>query len=129
MSDGVNIIHIVGRLGQDPEVRFTAAGKPVCTISVATKYQQETTWHRATLWGPTAKFAGEYLKKGDLVYLSGRMDYRKYVKDGSERTSAEISVSTLQALGGKDRGSTERTEAPSDYADPNGNQADDDIPF
>lgn len=126
MANGVNSIHLIGHLGQDPEVRHTPGGKEVCTISVATKYNQDTSWHRVTLWGHSAKFAGEHLTKGSLVYVSGRMEYRKYQKDGVEKTSAEIIAHTLQALGGKSR----ETSGPArDYPEPNGNVADDSLPF
>jgi len=130
MSNGVNSIHLVGHLGQDPEVRNTAGGKSVCTLSIATTRGETTSWHRCVVWGQTADFAGKYLSKGALVYVSGGLDYRKYThKDGSERTSAEISVHTLQALGGKDRGSSGPTGPARDYAEPDGNKSPDDDGF
>lgn len=135
MSAGINSIHIVGRLGQDPELRHTSAGKPVANMTVATKnWKDETAWHRVVAWGKAAEFAGSYLKKGDLVYVEGSMEYREWEKDGQKRTSAEISASTVQGLTSKDRGSTGRTEPSGGNPEPNGNTKDpndgfDDIPF
>lgn len=134
MSDGVNSIHLVGYLGQAVEVRKTGTGKSVATISIATSRGERTSWHRCVVWDQIADFAGEYLGVGDLVYVEGWLDYRKYTdSSGSERTSAEINVHSLQGLGGKDRGSKGRTEAPTDYPEPDGNKAPDDgfddIPF
>lgn len=130
---GINSIHIVGHLGADPEVRYSNDGEPVCTLSVATSDHNETTWHRTVVFKKAAEFANQYLKKGDLVYVSGRMAYRTYEKDGQKRTSAELVAHTLQALGGKDRGSEGRTAPPSDYPEKNGNVKPDDgfdeIPF
>lgn len=134
MSRGVNSIHIVGRLGRDPELRQTANGKSVVNFTVATKnFRDETQWHRVVAWGKTADFAANYLTKGDLVYVQGEMQYREWEQNGQKRTSAEISASALQGLASKDRGSTGRTEAPTDYPEP-GNQKGpddgfDDIPF
>ena len=135
MSNGINSIHIIGRLGKDPELRQTANGKTVANMTVATKnYRNDTQWHRVVAWNKAAEFAGDYLKKGDLVYVEGSMEYREYDHQGQKRTSAEISASTLQGLSSKDRGSTGRTGPPSDYPEPNGDVKDpndgfDDIPF
>ena len=129
---GINQIHIVGHLGADPEVRYSNDGEPVCTLSVATSDHNETTWHRAVVFKKAAEFANQYLKKGDLVYVSGRMAHRTYEKDGQKRTSAEIIAHTLQGLGSKDRGSEGNTEPP-ETNQPDGNVKQDDgfdqIPF
>jgi len=82
MSNGINSIHLVGHLGQEVEVRKTGSGKSVTTLSIATSHQEQTSWHRCVCWGKTAEFAGEYLGVGDLVYVSGRIDYRKYTHRG-----------------------------------------------
>jgi single-strand DNA-binding protein len=131
---GINQVWISGHIGQDPEVRQTASGKSVVTLSIATSHQEQTSWHRVVAWQQNADFAGKYLRKGDLVNIIGRVDYRKYThRDGSERTSTEIVAHTLQAVGGKDRGSERNTETPPrDYPEPDGNKAEagfDDIPF
>ena len=133
MSD-INKIHLVGRLGQDPDIRNTASGKKVVNISVATKYKDKTSWHRAVCWGPNADFVSEYLHKGDLIYLDGRMDYREWTDQSDvKRTSAEIVVQQITGLTRIDRAVTERTEPPADYPETDGNKAPadgfDDIPF
>lgn len=115
MSNGINSIHLVGRLGQDPEVRYTANGKAVANLSIATKQGQDTSWHRVVVWDKSAEFAGKYLHKGDMVYVSGRLEYRKWEKNGEERISAEIVAHTLQALGSKN------DERPASKNEPDGN--------
>ena len=125
MSANVNSIHIIGNLGSDPEVRYTGSGKPVCNVSVATKFREDTTWHRVVLWDKQAKYAEEFLHKGDPVYIMGRMSYRKFTaKDGQERESAEIVAYECQGLGSRDRPATGRTGPPKDHVD--GNVAKDD---
>jgi single-strand DNA-binding protein len=132
MSNGINSIHLVGRLGQDPEVRYTANGKAVANLSIATTQGQDTSWHRVVVWEKSAEFAGKYLHKGDMVYVSGRLEYRKWEKNGEERIGAEIVAHTLQGLGSKDRGSEGNTEPP-ETNQPDGNVKQDDgfdqIPF
>lgn len=130
MSD-VNEIYLIGHMGGDPDVRDTAGGKRVANITVATRYMDNTQWHRAVLWGKNADYAADYLKKGSHIYLSGRMTYREWVdKNDQKRISAEISVNRITSLIGKDRGSEGRTGAPSDYPEVNGNTADlNDLPF
>lgn len=113
MSD-INQIVVVGRLGQDPELRFTQSGQAFLNLSVATssKYkdregnlQEDTQWHRATLWGPRAEGLAPHLTKGSIVGLTGTMQYRKYEdKDGVEKTSADIRVFDVALYGGKGGG-------------------------
>ena len=91
---------IIGNLGADPEVRYTASGMAVATFNVATKEtwkdknnskQDRTEWHRVVAWGKLGEQAGEYLKKGRLVYVEGRMQTREYEgKDGIKRKTFEI---------------------------------------
>lgn len=101
---------IIGRLGADPEVRFTASNTAVANLNVATsekwkdrngEMQESTTWHRVTLWGRKAEAAQEYLKKGSLVHITGPVEHRKWTdKEGVERTSVEIKALTMTMLGG-----------------------------
>ena len=94
---------IIGNLGADPEVRYTASGMAVATFNVATKEtwkdknnskQDRTEWHRVVAWGKLGEQAGEYLKKGRLVYVEGRMQTREYEgKDGIKRKTFEIVAS------------------------------------
>jgi single-strand DNA-binding protein len=112
MARGVNKVILVGNLGADPEVRYTAGGSAIANISVATKdqwtdkqtgqKQEKTEWHRVKMFGRLAEIAGEYLKKGQQVYVEGALRYDKYTgKDGVERYTTDIVASDLQMLGGR----------------------------
>lgn len=111
----VNKVILVGRLGADPEVRYTASGQAVATLSVATNEwsgvgenrEERTEWHRVVVWSKLAERCSEYLKKGRQVYLEGRLQTRSYEKDGIKRYSTEIVAHTVQFLGaGGDRDSS-----------------------
>lgn len=119
MSNGVNKVIIVGRLGQDPDLRYAASGTAVCVISVATEEswkdkgtgekQARTEWHRIKFFGKLAEIAGEYLKKGSQVYVEGSIRTDKYTdKEGVERFSTSIIASEMQMLGGKGEGGDQR---------------------
>ena len=107
----VNKVILVGRLGADPELKFTQSGRAVCNVSVATNRRwyndqdeliEETEWHRVVLWGSTAEFAGKYLMKGRQVYVEGRLATRKWEdKEGIERYTTEVVASSLVSLGAK----------------------------
>ncbi len=118
---GINKVIIVGNLGQDPEVRYTADGKAITNISVATsdswtdkntgQKQERTEWHRIVFFGPIANTAGEYLKKGSKVYIEGKLQTRKWQdKNGQDRWTTEIVVQgfggTLQMLDSRTGGDT-----------------------
>lgn len=104
----VNKVVLVCTLGKDPEVRQTQNGNAICNLSAATsrKYkdaqgnaQEETEWHRISLFGRSAEVAGQYLKKGSMVYIEGRLRTRKYTdKDGIDRYVTEIIGEHLQFL-------------------------------
>jgi len=109
----VNKCIILGRLGQDPEVRATATGTQVVTLSVATnevgpkdqngQRQDITEWHRVVLWARTAEIAAQYLKKGSLVYIEGRLQTRKWQdQQGNDRYTTEIVGFEMQLMGGRD---------------------------
>ena len=101
---------LIGRLGRDPEVRYMPNGEAVCNFSIATsetwkdqhgQKQERTEWHNITLYRRIAEVAGQYLKKGSLVYIEGRIQSRKYTdKNGIERTAYEIIGSEMKMLGG-----------------------------
>jgi single-strand DNA-binding protein len=104
----VNKVMIIGRLGRDPEVRFTQGGQAVCNFSVATtEYwkdkagdkNEKTEWHKIVVWGKTAEFCGEYLKKGRQVYVEGKLQTREWEKDGEKKYTTEIVAQTVQAIG------------------------------
>jgi single-strand DNA-binding protein len=111
MARGINKVILVGNLGADPEVRYTAGGTAIASLSVATseqwtdkqsgQKQERTEWHRVKLFGRLAEIAGEYLKKGRQVYVEGSLRTDKYTdKQGVERYSTDIVASDLQMLGG-----------------------------
>ena len=111
MSRGVNRVILVGRLGNDPDVRYTAGGSAITTISIATseswkdrntgQQQERTEWHRVVFFGRLAEIAGQYLKKGSQVYVEGSLRTNKYTdKNGIERYSTDINANELQMLGG-----------------------------
>ncbi|MFV8913129.1 single-stranded DNA-binding protein [Enterobacter hormaechei] len=148
-SRGVNKVIIVGRLGQDPEVRYAPSGAAFANMTVATSEQwrdkqtgeqkEQTEWHRVVLSGKLAEIAGEYLRKGSEVYLEGKLRTRKWTdQSGVEKYTTEVLVSvggTLQMLGGKREADSQpkqqnsqpqkpkqASEPPMDFDDP-------DIPF
>ena len=111
----VNKVILVGNLGRDPEVRYTAEGSAITSISVATtstwkdrnsgERREETEWHRVTFFNRLAEIAGEYLKKGRSVYIEGRLKTRKYTDaNGVEKYATDIIADEMQMLGGRDGG-------------------------
>lgn len=104
----VNKVILVATLGKDPEVRQAQNGNAICNLSAATsrkykdaqgEYQEETEWHRISLFGRMAELAGQYLSKGSSVYIEGRLRTRKYKdKDGIDRYVTEIIGEHLQFL-------------------------------
>jgi single-strand DNA-binding protein len=107
MSRSVNKIILVGHIGRDPELRETQTGVKVANVSLATNHRlgtngeserERTDWHRLTLWNRLAVFADEYVKKGDRVYVEGRLEYDSYERDGVTIPTAEVSVRELVLL-------------------------------
>ena len=106
----LNKVILIGRLGRDPETRYMPNGEAVCNFSVATSETwndrngqrvERTEWHNITMYRKLAEIAGQYLKKGGLVYLEGRIQSRKYQgKDGIERTAYDIIANEMKMLGG-----------------------------
>jgi len=110
----VNKVILVGRLGRDPETRYTGGGQAVANFSVATdetykdkagERQKRTEWHKIVVWGKQAEIAQQYLKKGSLVFIEGRIQSREWQdKEGQKRTSFEIVASNFRMLGGRGDG-------------------------
>nr|WP_079969542.1 single-stranded DNA-binding protein [Salmonella enterica] len=110
---GLNKVCLIGFVGQDPEIRYTADKQPVAVFSVATgdswkdketgETKERTQWHRIVVYNKLAEIAGEYLRKGTQVYLEGRLQVRKWIDSiGAERQSTEVVVDIngmLQMLG------------------------------
>ena len=110
----VNKVILVGRLGRDPETRYTGGGQAVANFSIATdetykdrngEKQKRTEWHKIVVWGKQAEIAQQYLKKGSLLFLEGRIQSREWQdKEGQKRTSFEIVATNFRMLGGRGDG-------------------------
>jgi single-strand DNA-binding protein len=110
----VNKVILVGRLGQNPEVRYTPSGAAVANFSIATneswmdkqgQKQEKTEWHRIVVWGKQAENCSKYLTKGRQAYVEGRLQTRQWQdKDGQTKYTTEVQAQTIQFLGGAERG-------------------------
>jgi single-strand DNA-binding protein len=111
MSGSVNKVILIGRLGKDPEVKYTPSGAPVAKFSLATdevfkdrsgEQQKHTEWHNIVAWNKLAEICGEYLTKGKLVYIEGRIRSRQWEDQaGNKRTAYEIIALGMQMLGSR----------------------------
>jgi single-strand DNA-binding protein len=108
----VNKVILMGNCGRDPEIRYLPSGQAVANVSVATTTRRKdktsgenvetTEWHRVTFFDRLAEIAGEYLKKGNPVYIEGRLKYGKFTnKDGVEQNTCDIVAQEMQLLGGR----------------------------
>ena len=151
MARGVNKVILVGNLGRDPEVRYSANGQAVANVTIATseswkdktsgEKQERTEWHRLVFFGRLAEIAGEYLKKGAQIYVEGRLQTRKWQdKEGHDRYTTEIVANEMQMLGSRSGAGapTEPVAEPSGAYEGGGARSggraqgadfDDDIPF
>ena len=117
---GVNKVIILGHLGRDVEMRYQPSGGAIANFSIATSEafkdkdgnkQERTEWHRIVLFGRTAEIAGEYLRKGSMAYVEGRLQTRKWTdKEGAERYTTEIVGDRLQLVGGRNDGGNRSDE-------------------
>lgn len=112
MARGINKAVIVGTLGKDPEVKYTAGGSAIANVSVATNESwkdkntgeqvEKTEWHRIVIFGKLAEIAAQYLKKGAQVYFEGKIQTRKWQdQSGQDRYTTEIIANEMQMLGGR----------------------------
>jgi len=136
MAFSVNRTFFVGRLGQNPEMRYTAEGQAVTKFSLATDRptkpgaERETEWHQVICWGKLAEFAGEYLAKGRLVFVGGRLSYRTWEgRDGQKRRAAEIVASEVNLLDHRPDGGGHEAEPAAPPVAGHDQGSDDDIPF
>jgi single-strand DNA-binding protein len=154
MAGSVNKVILIGRLGADPEVRYTPSGMPVANFRIATsenwndkqgQKQERTEWHRIVVWGKLAELCGQYLSKGRQVYLEGRLQTRQWDdRDGNKKFTTEVVAREVTFLGGRgEAGEGKRGPAPEggtadkptpttdepgfDYGPPP--MSDDDVPF
>lgn len=151
MARGVNKAILIGHLGQDPEVRYSANGTAIANCSLATTESwkdkqtgdkvEKTEWHRVVFFARLAEIVGEYLKKGSQVYVEGRLQTRKWQdKEGHDRYTTEIVANDMQMLGSR-QGAGSPPAQSEDYAPASNDQSstakapsaydefDDDIPF
>lgn len=153
----VNKVILLGRLGQDPELKYTPSGAGVCNFSLATsetwndknsgQKQERTEWHRVVVWGKLAELCNQYLSKGRQAFVEGRLQTRSWDdQNGQKRYTTEINASTVQFIGGQANtgangyasqnnsvgagGSPETQPQSQEYnIAPDSNFASDDIPF
>ncbi len=117
----LNKVMLIGRLGKDPEVRYTQSGSPVATFSVATSErwkdnggnpQERTEWHNVVIWNKLAEIVKRYLTKGALVYLEGKLTTRKWQdQSGGNRYTTEVVCNKMVMLGGKRNGPGQEPDA------------------
>ncbi|MCZ6904420.1 MAG: single-stranded DNA-binding protein [Acidobacteria bacterium] len=145
MSGSINKVILIGRLGRDPEVKYTPSGQAVAKFSIATdetykdrngEQQRRTEWHNIVAWRRLAEICGEYLVKGKLVYIEGRLRTRKWEdREGNKRSTTEIEAREMQMLSPKGEGdrsesSSQQSEStPAPAPAPSPEITDDDIPF
>jgi single-strand DNA-binding protein len=134
MAFSVNWVHLVGRLGQAPEMRYTPEGHAITRFSLATDRaaragaEPATDWHQVICWRKLAEFAGEYLAKGRLVTVTGHLTYRTWEgRDGQRRRTAEVVATEIVLLDRRPDGGAREAEPVEGPAD--GPNPDDDIPF
>lgn len=109
MARGINKAILIGNLGADPEMKYTASGTPLCTFRLATSetfndrdgnQQERTEWHRVVAWGKLGEICGKYLSKGRQVYIEGSIRTRSWDdQDGNKRYMTEINARDVQFLG------------------------------
>lgn len=125
MSRSINKIILVGNVGRDPDVQTTTSGTKVAHVSLATSrrfqrnggIEERTEWHRLTLWDRNAQLAEDYIRKGDRLYVEGRMEYDSFERNGVTIPTAEITVREVVLLGAPQAAGSDESED------------DDDLPF
>ena len=136
MSRGLNKVMIIGNLGRDPEMRYTPSGRPVTTFSVAVsrswkspngEHRSETEWFKVVAWGRLAEICKEFLRKGQQVYIEGRLKTRQWEdKEGHQRSSVELIANEMTMLGNRREKSPEE-ESPLEEMPPEIDE--DEFPF
>ena len=137
----VNKVILVGRLGADPQLKYTPSGRANASFNVATNtvwkdqegnQQERTDWHRVVAWGKLAEVMGEWLKKGSSVYLEGRLQTRSYEDSNNvKKYITEVVVSDMEMLGRKGEGSapSDGGAPPEDFNQEGAGTGEDDLPF
>jgi single-strand DNA-binding protein len=139
----VNKVILIGRLGRDPETRYTSSGQAVCNFTLATdesfkdragERQKRTEWHRIVMWGKLAEISQQYLKKGTMIYIEGRLQTRQWDdRSGNKRTTTEIVANVMRMLSPRGEAPAAvppEAEAPApEETAPSPEISDEDIPF
>lgn len=142
----VNKVIIVGRLGKDPDMRYAPSGTAIASFSAATNHStkdqdgnwtDQTEWHNVTTFGRQAEFVGEYLKKGRLVFVEGRLQTRNWEdQNGTKHYRTDIIANDIQLLGSRSDGESrtdnpapEKKEEKPQESNPEPAQEEDDLPF
>ena len=132
----MNIVTLLGRVGQTPETSYTQAGMAICKFSLATnkkvKGEDQTSWHRCVSFSKTAELIEKYVGKGDQLGIEGEIQYGSYEKDGITRYTTDIIVNRIHFVGGGKK--QEQTQQPQNQGNYQGNQGgnqipEDEIPF
>ena len=143
MASGVNKVILIGRLGADPEVRYTTNGGAVANFNMATneswtdksgQKQERTEWHKVVVWGKMAEICGQYLTKGRQAFVEGRLQTREWTdKEGGKRYTTEIVAQNVQFLGTGDKSASASNFAPPNEFTPSDDKGpvtmDDEVPF
>ena len=145
MSRSLNKVMLIGNVGNDPDVRTTSSGTPIANMSLATtrtwkdgsgEQKEKTEWHRLTVWGKLADVVERYVKKGDRLYVEGRIEYSESESDGQKKYWTDVNVVEMVMLGspgaggegGGGRGGGFQSD-PSPAPAPPISEPDDDLPF
>jgi single-strand DNA-binding protein len=142
MAKSVNKVILVGNVGQDPEVKYTASGVPVAKVSLATnerfkdrndQWQDRTEWHSVVAWQRLAEIVGEYVRKGSKLYIEGKLQTSNWEdrQSGEKKYRTEIVARDIVLLGSRDNGHEDKGELSREQSSPEPAPAvvDDDIPF
>jgi len=136
---GVNKVILIGRLGADPEIRYTPSGAPVATFRIATseirtnkdgQREERTEWHRVVAWRKLAEISSEYLSKGKQVYIEGKLQTRSWEdREGRRRWTTEIVATNMQMLGSPPEQEKIPQDIPEEISEISEEESFDDIPF
>lgn len=138
---GINKVILLGRLGKSPDIKYTPAGNTVCNFSLATSKnikdkqgnkKEKTEWHRIVCWQKLAEFCGQYLTKGQQIYIEGELQTRSWEnKDGQKQYTTEINATSIQFIGSKPKNNSsgfDHDSPENEAIDRNQNFSADDIP-
>jgi single-strand DNA-binding protein len=146
MSRSLNKVMLIGNVGNDPDVRTTSSGTPIANMSLATtrkwkdrsgEQKEKTEWHRLTVWGKLVDVVERYVKKGDLLYVEGRIEYSESESDGQKKYWTNVNVFEMVMLGstgaggqdGGGRGGGFQSDSSPAADPPPISEPDDDLPF